>query len=320
MTPRGADRTTCSRRRARAIMSTVLIAAALLLAARTGASAQSGAITTFGPYGPEGPRLREQHWLIPSGDGVTPLRATVFRPQDQAGRPAQRKALAVINHGTPPTARERDSLTMPVFFPISKWLVERNYVVVVPQRRGYGATGGRYVEVSRSLNCNEIDYDQIARISAEDIASTLAFMQRQSFVLEKDALVLGISTGGVASLALAARAPTNVAAVINFAGGRGGRHNNTPNNVCGQERLIEAIGKLGATARIPTLWIYAENDSFFNPALARSMLEAWQKAGANGELRIVGPFLQDGHTLAVHVDGVTVWGPILNAFLFRLPR
>ena len=320
MTLRGAGRAIHSKCRTRPILLSAVFASALLLAVCGTALAQSGSITSFGPYGPEGPRLREQHWLIPSGDGVTPLRATVFKPQNQAGQPTQRRTLAVINHGTPATARERDSLAMPVFFPLSKWLVERNYVVVVPQRRGYGATGGRYVEVSRSGGCTEIDYEQIFRISAEDVAATLAFMQRQSFVQEKGALVLGISTGGMASLAMAARAPGNVAAVINFSGGRGGRLNNTPNNVCGQERLVEAVGKLGATARIPSLWIYAENDTFFNPALARSMHEAWQKAGAAAELRIVGPFGQDGHSLATHVDGVAVWGPILNAFLFRLPR
>lgn len=320
MIPRDVDRGRYSRRRTWRALSGVLYALALAIAGAEGASAQSGAVTAFGPYGPEGPRLREQHWLIPSGDGITPLRATVFKPAEPVGQPARRKPLAVINHGTPPTARERDSLAMPVFFQLSKWLVERGYVVVVPQRRGYGATGGRYVEVGSRSGCAEIDYEQIARISAEDVASTLAFMQRQSFVEEKNALVLGISTGGIASLALAARAPTTVAAAINFSGGRGGRHNNTPNNVCGQERLIEAVGKLGATARIPTLWIYSENDTFFNPALARSMHDAWQKAGGIAELRIVGPFGQDGHAIAGHVDGVAIWGPILNAFLFRLPR
>ncbi len=41
--------------------------------------------------------MREQLWLLPSGQADFALRATVFRPQGSA---TQRYPLAVINHGT----------------------------------------------------------------------------------------------------------------------------------------------------------------------------------------------------------------------------
>ena len=34
----------------------------------------------FGGFGPEGPRMREQLWILPSGEAGRDMRATVFRP------------------------------------------------------------------------------------------------------------------------------------------------------------------------------------------------------------------------------------------------
>lgn len=36
--------------------------------------------STFGAFGPEGSRMREQLWILPSGDANISMRATVFRP------------------------------------------------------------------------------------------------------------------------------------------------------------------------------------------------------------------------------------------------
>ena len=34
----------------------------------------------YGAFGPEGPRMREQLWILPSGEEGRTVRATVFRP------------------------------------------------------------------------------------------------------------------------------------------------------------------------------------------------------------------------------------------------
>src|SRR5262245_38569690 len=97
----------------------------------------------YGPFGPEGPRLREQLCIVPGADPRTPLRATVFRPPEKGPRPV-RRPLVVINHGSDESTRE--AVSMPVFYWLSKWFVDRGYVVLLPQRRGYGATGGELAE------------------------------------------------------------------------------------------------------------------------------------------------------------------------------
>ncbi|WP_244534565.1 prolyl oligopeptidase family serine peptidase [Hyphomicrobium sp. CS1GBMeth3] len=268
----------------------------------------------FGPFGPEGPRLREQFWILPSADPDYPLRATVFRPDDEprADGVAVRHPLVVINHGTSDATRL--AVAMPVYYWLSRWFVERGYVVVLPQRRGHGATGGPMAESIGS--CANPDHYLSGLAAADDIGSTVDYMSEQPFVVPGEAIVVGISSGGWASLALAARNPESVRAVINIAGGRGGRpFGQNVDSVCGEDRLIAAARDYGRTARAPTLWLYAENDSYFRPELASAMAAAWRDGGGNAALHVFPPYGEDGHGLADDRAGWDVWGTAIEAFL-----
>src|SRR5262249_113413 len=70
-------------------------------------AASSEPASVYGPFGPEGQRLREQLWILPSADHAYPLRATVFRPADapDASGEQTRHPLVVINHGTSDATR-----------------------------------------------------------------------------------------------------------------------------------------------------------------------------------------------------------------------
>lgn len=265
----------------------------------------------FGPFGPEGARLREQLWVIPSGDPNTVLRATVFRPPDDASQ--NLRPLVVINHGT--SADTRLSVSMPVYYWLSRWFVERGYVVILPQRRGYGATAGPYLESIG--DCADPDHFASGQVAADDIEAVVAYMSRQPFIKSDQTIVVGASSGGWASLALASRNPPGVRAVINFAGGRGGHSLGQPNAVCGEDRLISAVREYGKTARIPTIWFYAQNDSYFGPPLASAMAAAWRGAGGAVDLHIPPPYGDDGHTLVDDKAGWNIWGPALDRFLQR---
>lgn len=266
----------------------------------------------LGPFGPEGPRMREQFWVLPSGDPDSVLRATVFRPDDAAdAAETPQRPLVVINHGT--SSATRLSVAMPVYYWLSRWFVDRGYVVVLPQRRGHGATGGPLAEAIG--NCSDPDHARSGEIAADDIEAVVDFMASQPFVRPQSTVVVGISTGGWASLALAARKPSNVAAVINIAGGRGGYAGGKPNNVCAERRLIDAVSAYGRTARVPTLWLYSENDSYFGPKLAKAMADAWRSAGAEAELHILPAYGTEGHDIANDRAGWDVWGEVADRFL-----
>lgn len=289
-------------------------ALALLAALALPHAATAGGHDALGPFGPEGPRMREQLWLVPSADAGSPLRATVFRPAEDAtaGATPPRRPLVVINHGT--SEATRLSVAMPVYYWLSRWFVDRGYVVLLPQRRGHGATGGSLVEGIGT--CADPDHYRSGLAAAADIEAAVAYMARQPFVAPDATVVVGVSSGGWASLALAARKPEGVRAVVSFAGGRGGRaFGRTDGTVCGERRLIAAARAYGAEAHMPTLWLYAENDSYFRPRLARALAGAWQAGGGAADLHVFAPYGADGHALADDRAGWDVWGATLDAFL-----
>jgi dienelactone hydrolase len=259
--------------------------------------------------------------VLPGGDPKFPLRATVFRPDDPLSEPASlsssnhsegiRRPLVVINHGTSDLTRE--AVSLPVYYWLSRWFVERGYVVLLPQRRGHGATGGPRAEALGK--CADPDHYPSGLIAAEDIAASVEYMAKQPFIDPNDVVVVGISTGGWASLALASRKPSIARAVINIAGGRGGHAGGEANAVCGASRLVQAAREYGSTARIPTLWLYSKNDSYFSPELAQAMASAWTGSGGKADLEVLPPYRDDGHKIADDRAGWSLWGPIVDRFL-----
>jgi hypothetical protein len=103
-----------------------------------------------------------------------------------------------------------------------------------------------------------------------------------------------------------------VLAVLNFAGGRGG---NPVAGNCAPERLIAAAGRYGATARIPSAWLYAANDRFFDTALSRKMFDAYVGAGGRAEYVALAEFGSDGHRVFPAADGRALWQPPVEKFL-----
>jgi dienelactone hydrolase len=259
--------------------------------------------------------MREQLWLIPSGDPQIAMRATMFRPREAADQdaPEQRLPLVVINHGTDENTRL--AVSMPVYYWLSRWFVERGYAVLLPQRRGHGATGGELAEAIGS--CADPDHYASGRAAADDIAAAVGFMTAQPFIDPRRITVVGVSTGGWASLAYAARNAPNVEAVVNFAGGRGGHAFGRKNAICNAGELTAAARKFGETARIPSIWFYAKNDSYFGPELAQSLAEAWRGGGGLVENHVLQAYGSDGHSVADDRAGWDVWGDSLQDFLTR---
>ena len=181
----------------------------------------------------------------------------------------------------PPMPAQRPSMEIPMFPSVSNWLLGRGYMVALPLRRGYGQTGGPWLENFGS--CSSPDYYRAGLTTAQDIRTVIDYFRGRTEVQRDRILLIGWSAGGWGSLAAASQNPPGVFAVINFAGGRGGGHPQVGN--CAPRRLVDAAARYGSTARIPTLWLYAANDSFlrliwrarcprlsFAPAAGRSML------------------------------------------------
>jgi len=278
------------------------LAAALLLLPAA-AAAQPG------PVDPPDGRWRAQVHRVPfdAPDGVL-LVTRVCRPPGDAPAP-----LAVISHGSPVDAAARPRMAVPGCGGAAQWFVRRGYVVALPLRRGYGETGGAWAETYG--RCDAADFAAGGRAAAEDLAAVVRYMRALPYVARGGLVMVGQSAGGWASLAYAGRYPDGLAAVVNFAGGRGGRRDNQPNVNCSPDRLVAAAGTLGATARVPSLWIYAANDTFFAPDLVQRMHAAFTEAGGRAQLVQLPPFRDDGHRLFAAAAGMAIWAPVAASFL-----
>ena len=126
-------------------------------------------------------------------------------------------------------------------------------------------------------------------------------------------MVVGQSFGGTTSITLAARNPRGLLAAINFAGGGGGNPETRTGEPCQPERLERMFGDYGRTARVPTLWVYAENDRYWGPLYPGTWFDAFRAAGGTGEFVMLGAFGADGHSLFTR--GFEVWRPVVERFL-----
>ena len=90
---------------------------------------------------------------------------------------------------------------------------------------------------------------------------------------------------------------------------------NIPNELCAPDKLVAATREFGRTARVPMLWIYIENDTFFGPELSRRMHKAYTEAGGRAEYHLLPPLGSDGHFLVDSPDSIPLWAPLVGAFL-----
>ena len=286
------------------------IALLLLLAMLT--AAPLCAQVTFGPSGEEGEPLRRQEWLVPSPDTGIAARALLFRP---AGAGPFR--LAVIAHASTQNGLRRAQMPQPEYRALAAYLVARGFAVLVPERLGHGATGGRYVEDQGG--CDEADYARSGRVTAEEIRLALEHLRKQDFIRKDAAIVIGHSAGGWGALALADADPKAISAIAVFAPGRGGHANDEPNRICAKHTLVVAAAEFGKAARIPVTWLVADNDSYFAPAFSKVLADAFRGHGSRVDFRTLPAVGSEGHWLVESEVGVKAASPALDRAL-NLPK
>jgi dienelactone hydrolase len=263
---------------------------------------------SLGPQAPEGESDRRQQWLLPSPDPATPAHAILFRPPGEGPFP-----LAIVAHATSQNVLRRAQTPQPEYRALAAWLVARGFAVLVPERPGHGATGGRYLEDQGG--CDEADYAKAGRATADSITAVLDFMRGQSLVRRDGVAIVGHSAGAWGALALAARNPPGVSAIVAFAPGRGGHANDLPNRVCAPHTLISAAAEFGNSARVPVTWLVAANDTYFAPALSRQMADAFRAGGASVDFHLLAASGSEGHWLPETEGGVKSAGPDLDRAL-----
>ncbi|HVK95367.1 MAG TPA: CocE/NonD family hydrolase [Noviherbaspirillum sp.] len=243
--------------------------------------------------------LNERVVMVPtaSGTGTVELETTIFTPPGSGPFP-----VVVMNHGKAlgdPRSQGRDR-----FIVLSREFVRHGYAVVIPMRKGFSKSGGKYVE----YGCDMVAHGQA---QADDLQGTLEYLRTQSWADSERVLVAGQSYGGLTALAFGERQFPGVKGLINFAGGlkvHGG-------GCSWQQALVDTFAGYGARTSLPSLWFYGENDHHFGPQLAARLYDAYVQAGGLARLIAFGPFKKDAHGMSASRDGVKIWWPETERFL-----
>jgi len=100
--------------------------------------------------------------------------------------------------------------------------------------------------------------------------------------------------------------------IINFAGGL------RTSKVMWEIDMAQAFGIYAKTTRIPSLWFYTGNDSYFSPTTAGSAYEQYRNSGGQARLIALPPFKKDGHGLFSDFEGRSLWVGDVEKFLSQI--
>jgi dienelactone hydrolase len=232
------------------------------------------------------------------------LEALLVPPSDPGRYP-----LALLAHGSPRSGADRVAMTPLAMLPQALEFARRGWAAAVVMRRGYGNSDGGWAETYGS--CDNPNYIASGIASAADLKLALDFISHRQDIDPSHMIAVGVSAGGFATVALTADPPPGLAAAISFAGGRGSPQDD---QVCHPERLVEAFRTFGNRSRVPMLWVYAENDHFFGPALAKQFDTAFTGAGGRVDFITAPAFGSNGHFL-FSPSGIPEWTAYVDKFL-----
>ena len=285
-------------------MRKIDLPAIALVAAALGMQAQApdGGVAASGV--PVAIHYHQREFRMPyTPAGVAGLDVLEVRVHSSKPRP-----LALLTHGTAYEPEQRAHVTPWAQLEQAVWFARRGYVALVVVRQGYGRSGGRMDGLEGGCG-NHGSFHDAGEASADDLRAAARYMATQPEVDASQIISVGVSTGGFAQVALSAEMMPGLKATISFAGGRGG---NGKGDNCDLSGLIAAFHDFGKHAKVPMLWLYAENDKWFPPKYSEQFERAYHDGGGQDEFQMVPPDGEDGHGYYRHI---AAWSDRVDAFL-----
>jgi dienelactone hydrolase len=231
------------------------------------------------------------------------LEGLVLKRADLAG---SKLPVAVITHGKSANLTDMLESKAADYAGPARDLARRGWLSVVVMRRGFGQSDG---PMPADLTCDSTSFINRFSADAEDLQGALDVVVKRPDVDPDRAIAIGVSAGGAAVMALAARNPKNLKGVINVSGG-------LAMPACPKDEvLVNAFKEFGSSSRVPTLWVYAKNDSLFGPATVERMQSAYLDGGGDVKLVMFDKHGNDGHSLFADASGRLKWMMEMDGFL-----
>jgi len=237
--------------------------------------------------------------LVYSSGGLR-IQAYLYKPDGDGPFPA-----VIYNHGSR-VGRERESVP---FEHIGALLTRAGYVVLVPERRGYGRSDGP--SWPEAVGRDRGRFVPRLREETEDVLAAADYLRAQPFLHAKRLGIMGWSFGGVVTMFAVSRSPL-FAAAINQAGGA----------LTWDDVPDIRVAPIEAAERstTPTLLQVAENDR--TTASITTVGAILERRGVAHRTMVYAPFLPAQPGVAVghrlfSAQGLSVWQGDVLAFLGR---
>ena len=215
--------------------------------------------------------------------------------------------IALIAHGKPTTQGSMLDQHATDYARQARDLARRGWLAVSVMRRGFGGSDG---PAPVPLSCASTTLLDRFNADADDLEAALDTIGKRPDADPSRMIAIGVSAGGAAATALSARNPKGLVGVVNVSGGL--RFPTCPK----EDALVAAFKAFGAKSRVPSLWVYAKNDSFFGPALVERMQAAFLDGGGDVKLVMLeADERTDGHFIFSTANGRFKWLPQMDAFL-----
>jgi dienelactone hydrolase len=196
----------------------------------------------------------------------------------------------LLTHGRNGPNPTRNPLEVCSMSPLGEALAAKGYVVMMLVRRGYGASQGPDSEYLETAEASGF-------AGAKDLIAGVEYMRGQPDVDASKIFLVGHSQGGWVTLAASALSTDGVLGAVNLSGGINFQQehgNSIRSSLVNEMHMFHSAQIYGAAARVPSLWIYAENDNFRTDSV-RGWLSGFQQAGGQATLAVKPAYSTDGH-------------------------
>lgn len=247
--------------------------------------------------------------FIENGQPVT-LEVVVARPSGTGPFPT-----LVFLHGSTGLGNN-PSLFTQTYVPenLSRYFNDRGWMVVYPQRRGRGKSGGLYDE---GFNAERTRYSCEPALSLpgikraiEDTEAASAWVRARPDVNKDRLLIGGHSRGGILAVAYSGGHAGQYRGVINFVGG-------WMSDRCPDPKAINTVTFAGAAkAGVPTLWMYGLRDPFYGIEHSKLNFDAFTAAGGQGQFFTIEPVdVENGHNI---LRNTRLWQNQVSVFVEQI--